>query len=247
MSKATSIGILSFIAVLLTLSGANSLQAQEYCVVPTFLSGVTYPVGWHPTAVSGVTVAPGGDVDLSVNFGGQPCPPFTWVLVNGNGFSLENTTTEVGANTLIAGASACGSATVRVTDNCLNSATGYVRSTIGIWAPFASGVCMLPGVSAEFIGVDNQSSIWTFHGIYGMYRQVQQLRQQGMGWCQYYGQPGSYRPPPPGESCDTCLNITLPLTVPTPYIPCQCVEEGTPPYCTAFHTFGLGYDVWVCP
>lgn len=245
MRKATSIGILFLVAALSLAFGVDNLLAQEGCVVPTFLSGVTYPVGWHPIAVSGVTVAPSGEVDLDVNFGGQPCPPYTWVLVSGNGFSLEDTTTAVGANTLIADASACGSATIRVTDNCLNSATGFVRSTIGVWAPAGSGVCVLPGVSAEFIRRD--IDIYSFSGTYGMYRQHQALRLQWTGGCEYHPA-GTYCPPYQGESCDTCMDIILSFfPVPTSYIPCQYVEYGWPGYCAGLHTYGLGFDIWTCP
>ena len=58
------------------------------------------------------------------------CPPYT-LSVSGNGFSLTG-------NTLFADDTACGSATINVTDYCGNNATGYVRSTTGIWTQISS-------------------------------------------------------------------------------------------------------------
>ena len=76
------------------------------------------------------TITPGTSVFLSVT-GGKG--PFFW-SVSGTGFSLANNgTTDLPSNLLIADGSACGSATITVTDNCGFEVTGYVRSTVGVW------------------------------------------------------------------------------------------------------------------
>lgn len=58
--------------------------------------------------------------------------PFDW-SVSGTGFTLDSATTTGLTNTLNADASACGSATITVTDACSRSTTGYVRCTTGQW------------------------------------------------------------------------------------------------------------------
>jgi RHS repeat-associated protein len=66
------------------------------------------------------------------------CTPYT-LSVSGNGFSLTG-------KTLFADGTACGTATITVTDYCGNNATGYVRCTEGTWStPEEYGTyCMLP-------------------------------------------------------------------------------------------------------
>lgn len=110
MSKANTIGIVSFFALLSIALSIGNLQAQESCVVPTFPNVAIYPQGWHSIGVSDVTVDPGGGVDLTLSWG---CQPYSW-SVTGNGFSLLKSTTAsyTEANRLIADSSSCGSATV---------------------------------------------------------------------------------------------------------------------------------------
>ena len=66
--------------------------------------------------------------------------------VSGIGFSLENVTTQGFTNTLYADETACGLATITVTDYCGTSITGYVRGTTGQWV-FKSNTCGLGGVA----------------------------------------------------------------------------------------------------
>jgi len=68
-------------------------------------------------------------VEISV-IGGFP--PYTW-QVSGNGFSLSLNETEVPSNALYANETACGAATITVTDNYGVPVTGYVRCTTGGW------------------------------------------------------------------------------------------------------------------
>ena len=58
--------------------------------------------------------------------------PYSWSVI-GTDFSLLHATTEGVSNTLVTGPSACGSATITVTDFCGDSVVGYVRCTAGAW------------------------------------------------------------------------------------------------------------------
>ena len=60
------------------------------------------------------------------------CSPYEW-SVSGTGFTLENSTTTGLSNTLIAGSTACGTATITCTDKCGHTADGEVRCTSGSW------------------------------------------------------------------------------------------------------------------
>jgi len=71
------------------------------------------------------TVAREDDVVITVIYG---CPPFTWG-VTGTGFSFADATTNTRTNTLSADDTACGAASVTVTDVNSTEVTGYVRCT----------------------------------------------------------------------------------------------------------------------
>lgn len=75
-----------------------------------------------------------GTENMWVDSGGLACPPFTWT-VSGTGFSLSKATTDsdMEINVLSADGTACGSATITVTDACGRTAIGYVRCTTGEW------------------------------------------------------------------------------------------------------------------
>jgi RHS repeat-associated protein len=80
------------------------------------------------------------------------CPPYTW-SVSGNGFSLIG-------NTLFADDTACGSATITVTDTCGNNITGYVRCTEGVWNLISSCHPELGCGFSEIIGKYNYRESW---------------------------------------------------------------------------------------
>jgi len=75
------------------------------------------------------TIDPEDQIALSVAGGAGP---YKW-SVQGTGFSLGASETEGGVNLLNAGDTACGSATITVTDWCGTTVTGYVRCTAGKW------------------------------------------------------------------------------------------------------------------
>jgi len=117
----------------LNLSGA---VGQERCIVPTIPKNVEgiaelLALRWasgHPPA----EIQPGTDAEVTVVAG---FPPLQW-SVSGNGFSLdkveEKDVDHERSKLLIASPTACGTATITVTDSH-NSVTGYVRSKAGTW------------------------------------------------------------------------------------------------------------------
>lgn len=75
------------------------------------------------------TIARNSQVSVFV-FGGRP--PFHWI-VSGQGFSLLLSETQSRDNVLIADATACGTASITVTDQCGFNVTGEVRCVSGQW------------------------------------------------------------------------------------------------------------------
>jgi hypothetical protein len=110
---------------------------------PTVTGDYTYPPGWFPEFQYNPNnpdeIDRNSSVEISV-IGGTP--PYTW-QVSGNGFSIPSSTTDR-TNTLSADDTACGAATITITDDCPTVATGYVRCTAGKWVEKAS-ICELGG------------------------------------------------------------------------------------------------------
>ena len=75
------------------------------------------------------TIGQSSEAAITVDDG---CPPFSW-SVAGTGYSFAQTKTQSRSNTLITDGDACGTATITVTDDCGDTATGYVRGTTGEW------------------------------------------------------------------------------------------------------------------
>jgi len=88
------------------------------------------------------------------------CPPYSW-SVSGTGFELDKETTnsDYETNTLSALSSACGSATIEVTDECGEKVNSYVRCTVGNWDWVGMFDCYRPACwcfdpSGESIEID---------------------------------------------------------------------------------------------
>jgi len=147
-------------------------SAKEYQLpVMTALASTIAP-GTAPCATSASTVG------LLVQYG---APPYTW-SVSGTGFCLDYAVTTGVNNTLRADNTACGPATVTVTDYCGNSVTVEVRSTAGFWCtladytgPAADVPCLLSGEGEH---------ITTIIKIEGKYRMVEYIGSGG-GCCPY--------------------------------------------------------------
>lgn len=103
------------------------------------------------------TIARNDDVGITISDG---IGPFTW-SVSGTGFSFDDETTTAGSNTLRADNSACGVATITVTDACEDLVTGYVRCTTGSWCTCCS---------AATGGTPNPCGDGTVEVILGIYR-----------------------------------------------------------------------------
>ena len=79
-------------------------------------------------------------VNVWVYSEGRACPPYSW-SVSGTGFHFDSASGPTTATTnadletleLWADGTACGSATISVTDGCGDTTTGYVRCTSGQW------------------------------------------------------------------------------------------------------------------
>ena len=92
--------------------------------------------------------------------------PFTWA-VSGTGFSLEHEETAGTGNVLHADETACGAATITVTDCDGNQTTGGVRCTTGVWGAEIQG-CKVPGAYEYKVGA-------LMRKVQGKYRQTQEL------------------------------------------------------------------------
>jgi len=125
----------------------------------------------YDTTNSDETVDREGEATIIVIDG---CGPFSWE-VSGTGFTLAAASTDSRTNTLIADGTACGSATITVTDNCGDSCTGYVRGTTGRWDQ-KSYNCDLPGVGTETYQGEGR---WNYELIVGYQKQTQRTDYTG--------------------------------------------------------------------
>jgi len=119
-------------------------------------------------ANSADTVARSASAGVAVQDG---VGPYTW-SVAGTGFTMQHAQTDGVLNSVVADGTACGTATVTVTDYCEDTTTGYVRCTIGQWVQKSAGSCVVPGTGTftsevdphcryEYI-IDNKNQIqWT--------------------------------------------------------------------------------------
>ena len=71
------------------------------------------------------------------------CEPWYWT-VSGTGFSFKYYQTFTATNTLEADDTACGAASITVTDGCGTGVNGVVRSTEGEWTAIGGGSASCP-------------------------------------------------------------------------------------------------------
>jgi len=121
-------------------------------------------ISWNDD-LSAETIGRSEDKTVTVKDG---LGPYKW-SVAGTGFSLlHNETIGVG-NTLQADASACGTATITVTDYCEDSVIGYVRGTEGSdWVQKSTGTCVAPGAAVWY---GSGTGTKYFEAVYGYQRQ----------------------------------------------------------------------------
>jgi len=135
---------------------------------PTFTGNHNYPSDWFPAFQydpnNPDVIDRNSSVKISV-IGG--IPSYTW-QVSGTGFILSEGATKGLTNTLIANDTACGSATITVTDKRGTSCTGYIRCTEGKWVRKSTGSCIMSGTGTfESFNCDvGCHRIWTYTLIY---------------------------------------------------------------------------------
>jgi len=113
-------------------SNVNIFECSDCCPADPPLATDSYPE----------TIAQSSSAAISVQ-GGKA--PYSW-SVSGTDFTLDDASTNDVNNTLNAGASSCGTATITVTDACGDSVEFEVRSTVGQW-DFVNNNCVVPGPS----------------------------------------------------------------------------------------------------
>lgn len=125
-------------------SGICGEKETTYVIVPQNCCDGVSALAWD-TGLSVTVLAPesGGVVGVT---GGKG--PYVWKLT-GSGVTFDHGLREISTPLknvwLTTGPSFCGSAVITVTDVCGNSATGYVKSTVGQWVLTGYGPCHYPG------------------------------------------------------------------------------------------------------
>ena len=104
------------------------------------------------------------------------CPPYEW-SVEGTGFSMTLAQTQDKNNTLNASPTACGPASITITDHCERTVYAYIRCTTGSWTvsyveylhqPWTVGYCLFDNLNCS--GCDGEPL--TYEEIYGKYKFV---------------------------------------------------------------------------
>ena len=227
----------------LSVSGATG---QEGCIVPTIPKNVKgieslLALQWDPDNPDEIDRGESKEVKVT---GGSL--PLEW-SVSGTGFSLEDVQTGDRTNTLQASSSACGTATITVTDGWGTTVTGYVRCTAGGWV-LKSYTCEMPGHGKNLPG--NYGRNWEL--VSGGRKQLQSIYKHGAAnmsceWCgsewlcYQCGESGSCSE----VSCQPCIDYYAPWgDYLVPYIQYED-EHGI--HCNYYSTTGLEYHEWECP
>lgn len=242
MIKARKLNILMLTGFFLLLAAANEANSQcPECPTPVFSAPGNYQkdpswdLKWSESNPQ--TIARNAEVGISVMGG---VTPYAW-SVSGKGFSLDQSQTLVESNTLRADGTACGAATITVSDASGASVNGAVRCTdSGTWNTIEANTCagggtaysniignkryvvILSHPSLVFVGCD-PASVSACHAWYINY---------GMG----------YIPAAPKSYCKRGICGDDPsggrwYTIPNP----GCGSQG--------QTYGYAYSIeeWTCP
>ncbi|MCK4792353.1 MAG: hypothetical protein KAV87_51965 [Desulfobacteraceae bacterium] len=120
----------------------DRVNGQKGCVVPTVTGNVDKPEGWNSPKIytSSEEVDLNNFVKVWVDSEGWARPPYSW-SVSGTGFHFGSVSGPTTATTnedleeleLWADDTACGTATITVTDSYNNTETAYIRSSNGVW------------------------------------------------------------------------------------------------------------------
>jgi len=167
------------------------------------------------------------------------CPPFSW-SVSGTGFSIP-ASSEGRTNILSADDTACGTATITVTDHCGDSCSGYVRGTEGQWVLKSIGTCVISGVGT-FTGTTGTPERYCYEYIVGNKKQTQETKYEATG--NYSG------PCPAGGAClDYCSGAACEECVGNGDHPIPCEDAPTeelPHRIICWSNYNLYYFEWEC-
>jgi hypothetical protein len=132
------------VTLVMALHGREGKAEENICISPTTTSGVTIPPDWHGDLAIYAekwTISRDEGVSLWCVCGEGPlCPNYQW-SVSGNGFHFDSSAGPTTGETqkqfeiieLWADNTACGTATVTVTDDCVVTNTAYILCSSGAW------------------------------------------------------------------------------------------------------------------
>jgi len=206
-----------------------------------FTGNHNYPSGWFPEFQydpnNPEEIDRNSSVEISV-IGGFP--PYTWE-VSGTGFSVLSSTT-YRMNTLSADNTACGSATITVTDKYGDICTGFVRCTTGQWSPAWPGVSVDSKEKGDYCTNSNckvSTGGYNEYGTVGKYYYRYDSSSSSSYWhCQPNCEPICSECGPDGNDNTGVCHMTLSgggLTLE--------ITDGICGFCSAI----LYRQEWVCP
>lgn len=175
------------------------------------------PFVWDD-ATSAETVSQSGSVVVAV-LGGKG--PFTWSISGGTGITLGKSETSSRYNTVHATASACGAATITVTDSCDEATAGDVRvAQNSSWQEITPYQCVVSGNYTSYTAPEpEQDSYGRWELIQGKYKCVDGLRHNG-AWGS-----GCHTDPADNQTCskNNCDGKALNSPCDTTYGASRCI------------------------
>ena len=229
------------VSIFLILISSIPLCRAETCSIPpcTITGNAQFKTNWvfYWLPDNPQTIGRSSEATVGV-FGGYP--PFTWT-VNGNGFSLAEEETSERNNVLISSSTACGAASINVTDTKGYMTTGSLRCSAGKWSGVKPG-CVFGGVD-EYVyegGATYTPSnwpLWTY--TVGKYFQSQSIGRTDI---------------PCGQSCTNCADQCAQKAAESAQYQCSpCLGRTSNVPCRRIQVLGqcctfynVTYKEWVC-
>ena len=218
-----------------------AIAQNNSCDIPpcTIAGNAEYKKNWQFYWLPSNPQAIGRNSEVEVGvFGGYP--PFVWI-VSGNGFSMAEEETSGRNNVLISSSTACGSASITVTDTNGYMTTGSLRCSAGKWSGLKSG-CVFGGVD-EYVYEGGATyypngPMWKF--IIGKYQQLQTIAMTQSGDC--------------GQTCDRCPENCAQKEIESALYQCSpCLNNTSIVPCRSYQNLGkcctvyqVDYNEWVC-
>jgi hypothetical protein len=180
--------IFSFILQLSTIVFANDCQSNT--PISTVPGNRVIPPNWRDAYKPKIysdndEIARNNYVHVWVDSDGKACPPYSW-SVSGTGFHFDSASGPITATTnvdletlqLWADGTACGPATITVTDLCEGNDEEYLRCTNGRWVKKNINICIMKGAGTL---VGSGSYYRDTELIVGYKKQTQRTRYNGGG------------------------------------------------------------------